>query len=171
MQQKPDLNVEEWNILASRLATEGWITDSYNPKNGQRRWKATKWGERHYQKACMLTDVDQMFNGSTLEQLNGSDLGFETLSDQHLYAMNLLVDVLDDEPPYTRDRKELTRAGYEWFYAYTKLKGKKLNKYQAKSQITRSFEAILQMVFVIFSLLAHSLTMGLERKLKKGDRK
>ena len=165
MQQKPDLNVEEWNILASRLATEGWIIDSYNPKNGQRRWKATKWGERHYQKACMLTDVDRIFSGSTLEQLSNANLDFETLSDQHLYSLNLITEVFDDETFH--DTKELTRAGVEWFYAYTKLKGKKLNKYQAKSQITRSFEAILQMVFVIFSLLAHSLSMGLERKLKK----
>ena len=90
MQKKPDLNVEEWNILANRLATEGWIIDSYNPKNGQRHWKATKWGERHYQKACMLTDVDRIFSGSTLEQLADADLDFETLGDQHLYSLNLI---------------------------------------------------------------------------------
>ena len=57
MQKKPDLNVEEWNILANRLATEGWLIDSYNPKNGQRRWKATKWGERHYQNERQLEKV------------------------------------------------------------------------------------------------------------------
>ena len=169
MQEKPDLNGEEWNILARRLATEGWLTDSYNPKSGKRRWKATKWGERHYQKACMLIDVEKMYYGSTLEQLSHADLGFETLSDQHLYNLKLITEVFDDETFH--DTKELTRAGVEWFYAYTKLKGKTLNKYQSKGQITRSFEAILQMVFVIFSLLAHSLSMGLERKLKKRGRK
>ena len=154
MVKTPNLSGEEWKILANRLATEGWIIDSYNPKNGQRHWKPTKWGERHYQKVCMLTGVEKLFGGKTLKQLVKVDLEFETLGDQHLYDLNLLVDVLDDKTYH--DKKELTRVGYEWIYAYTKLKGKKLTAYHAKNQITRSFEAILQMIFLCFYSLSSS---------------
>ena len=66
--QKPKLSDEEWKILASRLETQGWIEDMYDPKTGKRNWRGTKWGERHYQKACMLTDVNKLFSGNTLKQ-------------------------------------------------------------------------------------------------------
>ena len=92
--------------------------------------------------------MEKLFGGKTLKQLEKVDLEFETLGDQHLYDLNLLVDVLDDKTYH--DKKELTRVGYEWIYAYTKLKGKKLTAYHAKNQITRSFEAILQMIFLCF---------------------
>ena len=162
MVKNPNLSDEEWKILASRLSTEGWLMDSYNPKNGQRHWKATKWGERHYQKMCKLTGVEKLFVGKTLKQLEKADLEFETLGDTHLYDLHLLVDVLDEETYH--DKKELTRAGYEWLYAYTKLKGKKLTQYQAKGQIVRSLEAILGMIFLSFYLLTHKLMPSLEKK-------
>tara|TARA_Y100001951_G_C11254155_1_gene248333 strand:+ start:308 stop:805 length:498 start_codon:yes stop_codon:yes gene_type:complete len=164
--KNPKLSGEEWNVLANQLSTEGWLTDSYNPKNGKRRWTPTKWGERHYQKTCKLVGVDKLFGGATLKQLEDANLGYETLGDSHLYNLNLLVDILDTK---FQGKKELTRIGYEWIYAYTKLKGKKLNKYQAKNQITRSFEAILGMIFVAFYLLSQSLVMRLEKK--KGGKK
>ena len=161
--KNPKLNGEEWKILSHKLVQEGWLSDSYNPKNGQRHWQGTKWGERHYQKACMLTNVDRMFGGKTLKQLEKANLGYEGIGDGHLYKLNLLTEVFDDANYH--DRKELTRAGYEWFYAYTKLKGKKLTQFQAKSQITRSFEAILGMIFLSFYLLAQRLAMS-----KKGGK-
>ena len=77
--------------------------------------------------------------------------------------------MFDDETYH--DTKELTREGNEWFYAYTKLKGKKLTQYQAKSQIKRSFEGILQMIFLSFYLIAHNLTMSLDKKEKRRGRK
>ena len=156
--KNPKLSGEEWKILANKLVYEGWLSDSYNPKNGKRHWQGTKWGERHYQKACMLTDVDRMFGGKTLKQLEKANLGYEGIGDGHLYKLNLITEVFDDVDYH--DRKELTRAGYEWFYAYTKLKGKKLTQFQAKSQITRSFEAILGMIFLSFYLLAQRLAMS-----------
>ena len=162
MMKKPKLSNEEWKILASKLSSEGWIMDSYNPKNGKRHWKGTKWGERHYQKACMLTDVDRLFSGKTLKELEKADLEFEDLGNSHLYDLNLITEVFDDENFH--DKKELTRAGYEWLYAYTKLKGKKLTQFGAKSQITRSFEAILGMTFLCFYLVAQNLMVGLEKK-------
>lgn len=158
MVKNPKLSGEEWKILANKLASEGWLSDSYNPKNGQRHWKGTKWGERHYQKACMLTDVQKLFGGKTLKQLEKANLGYEGLGDSHLYGLGLITEVFDDDTYH--DTKELTRAGYEWFYAYTKLKGKKLTSYQAKSQITRSFEAILGMIFLSFYLLAQRFAMS-----------
>ena len=164
MVKNPKLSGEEWAILANRLAHEGWVSDSYNPKNGQRRWKGTKWGERHYQKACMLTDVQKLFGGKTLKQLEKANLGYEGIGDGHLYKLNLITEVFDDDTYH--DTKELTRAGYEWFYAYTKLKGKKLTQYQAKSQITRSLEGILGMVFLSFYLATQRLAMS-----KKGGKK
>tara|TARA_Y100000310_G_scaffold112634_1_gene111123 strand:+ start:319 stop:804 length:486 start_codon:yes stop_codon:yes gene_type:complete len=160
--KKPKLSGEEWKILANKLVNEGWLSDSYNPKNGQRHWQGTKWGERHYQKACMLTDVDILFSGKTLKQLEKANLGYEGLSDGHLYKLNLIMEVFDDETYH--DKKELTRAGYEWLYAYTKLKGKKLTQYQAKGQIVRSLEAILGMIFLSFYLLTHKLMPSLEKK-------
>ena len=160
--KKPKLSGEEWKILAHKLVQEGWLSDSYNPKNGQRHWQGTKWGERHYQKACMLTDVDILFSGKTLKQLEKADLGYEGLSDGHLHKLNLIMEVFDDETYH--DKKELTRAGYEWLYAYTKLKGKKLTQYQAKGQIVRSLEAILGMIFLSFYLLTHKLMPSLEKK-------
>ena len=159
--KKPKLSGEEWKILAHKLVQEGWLSDSYNPKNGRRHWQGTKWGERHYQKACMLTDVDILFSGKTLKQLEKADLGYEGLSDGHLYKLNLIMEVFDDETYH--DKKELTRAGYEWLYAYTKLKGKKLTQYQAKGQIVRSLEAILGMIFLSFYLLTHKLMPSLEK--------
>lgn len=167
--QKPHLSSEEWNILSNQLSNEGWLMDSYDPKSGKRHWKGTAWGERHYQKACMLTDVNKLFSGKTLKQLEKADLGFEDLGDTHLYDLGLLTEVFDDETYH--DTKELTREGYEWFYAYTKLKGKKLTQYQAKSQIKRSFEGILQMIFLSFYLIAHNLTMSLDKKEKRRGRK
>ena len=162
MVKNPKLSGEEWKILANKLASEGWLSDSYNPKNGQRHWKGTKWGERHYQKACMLTDVQKLFGGKTLKQLEKANLGYEGLSDGHLYKLNLIMEVFDDETYH--DKKELTRAGCEWLYAYTKLKGKKLTQYQAKGQIVRSLEAILGMIFLSFYLLTHKLMPSLEKK-------
>ena len=156
--KNPKLSGEEWKILANKLVYEGWLSDSYNPKNGKRHWQGTKWGERHYQKACMLTDVDRMFGGKTLKQLEKANLGYEGIGDGHLYKLNLITEVFDDADYH--DRKELTRAGYEWLYAYTKLKGKKLSQFQAKSQITSSFEAILGMIFLSFYLLAQRLAMS-----------
>jgi len=154
MVKNPNLSDEEWKILASRLSTEGWLMDSYNPKNGQRHWKATKWGERHYQKMCKLTGVEKLFVGKTLKQLEKADLEFETLGDTHLYDLHLLVDVLDEETYH--DKKELTREGYEWIYAYTKLKGKRLSGFQARNQIRMTFEAILKMIFLCFYSLSQS---------------
>ena len=154
MVKNPNLSDEEWKILASRLSTEGWLMDSYNPKNGQRHWKATKWGERHYQKMCKLTGVEKLFGGKTLKQLENADLEFETLGDTHLYDLHLLVDVLDEETYH--DKKELTREGYEWIYAYTKLKGKRLSGFQARNQIRMTFEAILKMIFLCFYSLSQS---------------
>ena len=156
--KNPKLSGEEWKILANKLVYEGWLSDANNPKTGKRHWQGTKWGERHYQKACMLTDVDRMFGGKTLKQLEKANLGYEGIGDGHLYKLNLITEVFDDADYH--DRKELTRAGYEWLYAYTKLKGKKLTQFQAKSQITRSFEAILGMIFLSFYLLAQRLAMS-----------
>ena len=152
MVKNPSLSDEEWKVIASRLSTEGWLIDSYNPKNGQRHWKPTKWGERHYQKMCKLTGVEKLYGGKTLKQLETADLEFETLSDTHLYDLDLLVDILDEKT--YQDKKELTRAGHEWMYAYTKLKGRRLNGYHARNQIRMTFEAILQMIFLCFYSLS-----------------
>ena len=152
MIKNPSLSGEEWNIIANRLSNKGWLIDSYNPKNGQRHWKPTKWGERHYQKMCKLTGVEKLYGGKTLKQLENADLEFETLSDTHLYDLDLLVDILDEKT--YQDKKELTRAGHEWMYAYTKLKGKRLNGYHARNQIRMTFEAILQMIFLCFYSLS-----------------
>ena len=167
--QKPKLNGEEWKILASRLETQGWIEDMYDPKSGKRYWRGTKWGERHYQKACMLTDVNKLFSGNTLKQLENANLGFEDLDDKQLYKLGLIKEVFDDETFH--DTKALTREGYEWFYAYTKLKGKKLTQYQAKSQITRSIAATLQVIYLMFALIARNLTDGLAKREKRKRRR
>ena len=163
--KNPKLSGEEWKILGHKLVQEGWLSDSYNPKNGQRHWQGTKWGERHYQKACMLTDVNKLFSGNTLKQLENANLGFEDVDDKQLYKLGLVKEVFDDETFH--DTKALTIEGYEWFYAYTKLKGKKLTQYQAKSQITRSIEATLQVIFLMFALIARNLTDGLAKKEKR----
>tara|TARA_B100001245_G_scaffold145102_1_gene108311 strand:- start:3102 stop:3608 length:507 start_codon:yes stop_codon:yes gene_type:complete len=167
--QKPKLSDEEWKILASRLETQGWLEDMYDPKTGKRHWRGTKWGERHYQKACMLTDVNKLFSGNTLKQLEKANLGFSDLGDKELYKLGLIKEVFDDETFH--DTKALTREGYEWLYAYTKLKGKKLTKYQAKGQITRSIEATMQVIFLMFALIAKNLTDGLAKKEKRKRRR
>ena len=154
MVKNPNLSDEEWKILASRLATEGWLMDSYNPKNGQRHWKGTKWGERHYQKMCKLTGVEKLFVGKTLKELEKADLEFKDLGDSHLYELKMITEVFDDET--NRGKKELTREGYEWIYAYTKLKGKRLSGFQARNQIRMTFEAILKMIFLCFYSLSQS---------------
>jgi hypothetical protein len=164
--KSPKLSGEEWKIVTNKLASAGWINDSYNPKNGQRRWVGTTWGEAHYQKTCKMLGVDKLFGGATLKELEDADLGLETISDSNIYKLNIITDILDGR--YHRSH-ELTRIGYEWIYAYTKLKGKKLNHYHAKNQITRSFEAILGMILVVFYLLSQSIAMKLEKK--KGGKK
>ena len=152
MVKNPSLSGEEWNIIANNLSTQGWLINSYNPKNGQRHWKATKWGERHYQKMCKLTGVEKLFGGKTLKQLENANLEFETLGNAHLYDLHLLVNVLDEKT--YQDKKELTRKGYEWMYVYTKSKGRRLNGFQARNQIRMQLEAILQMIFLCFYSLS-----------------
>ena len=154
MVKNPSLSGEEWNVIANNLSTQGWLINSYNPKNGQRHWKATKWGERHYQKMCELTGVEKLFGGKTLKQLENANLEFETLGNAHLYDLKLLVNVLDEKT--YQDKKELTRKGYEWMYVYTKSKGRRLNGYQARNQIRMQLEAILQMIFMCFYSLSQS---------------
>ena len=117
----------------------------------------------------MLTDVNKLFSGNTLKQLEKANLGFSDLDDKELYKLGLIKEVFDDESFH--DTKALTREGYEWFYAYTKLKGKKLTQYQAKSQITRSIEATMQVIFLSFALLARNLTDSLEKKEKRKRRR
>ena len=154
MIKTPKLSSEEWVAIANKLAREGWLADSYNAKNGQRHWQATKWGEKHYQMACKVTGVQKLFGGKTLKELEKADLEFKDLGDSHLYELKMITEVFDDET--NRGKKELTREGYEWLYAYTKLKGKKLTSYQAKNQIVMTFEAILQMIFMCFYSLSSS---------------
>ena len=104
--------------------------------------------------ACKVTNVQKLFGGKTLKELEKADLEFKDLGDRHLYELKMIAEVYDDKT--SRGKKELTREGYEWLYAYTKLKGKKLTSYQAKNQIVMTFEAILQMIFMCFYSLSSS---------------
>ena len=156
--QKPKLSDEEWHILANRLEANYWIIDSYDPSTGKRSWRATKWGERHYQKACMLVNVEKLFSGKTLKQLQDSDFSDINASDRHLYDLGLITEVFDDV--HWHDTKELTRQGFEWFYAYTKLQGRKKGRYDGNSPIKMAVNGILGTIFIIFYILAHKLWDG-----------
>ena len=159
--KKPKLSNEEMRALRTQLIGSGWLADAYSPKNGKRHLKPTKWGQRHYQKLCMLTDVDKMFSGPTLKQLERQKLGYETLGDRHLYHLDLLQEVFDDERYH--DTKELTRRGYEWVYAYTKLKGTSIKKYGAKHPLTYYGETLLAAMVLVLVLIAEGL-IGRKKK-------
>jgi len=156
--QRPNLTNEEWRALANRLEANYWLIDSYDPKNGKRCWRATKWGERHYQKACMLVNVEKLFSGKTLEKLKHADFSDINASDKHLYDLGLITEVFDDVNWH--DTKELTRQGFEWFYAYTKLQGRKKGRYDGNSPIKMAVNGILGTIFIIFYILAHKLWDG-----------
>ena len=153
--QKPKLTNEEWRALATRLETHCWLIDSYDPKTGKRCWRATRWGERHYQMVCTLVNVEKLFSGKTLKQLQGINFNDVGASDKHLYDLGLLTEVFD-----VYDGKALTRQGFEWFYAYTKLQGKKKGHYGAKNPIKILGKGIFTAIFVIFYLIAHRLWTG-----------
>ena len=156
--KKPKLTNEEWRALANRLETHCWLIDSYDPKTGKRCWRATRWGERHYQKACMLVNAEQIFSGKTLKQLQEINFDDVGATDKHLYELGLITEVFDDV--HWHDTKALTRQGFEWFYGYTKLQGKKKGHYGAKNPIKILGKGIFTAIFVIFYLIAHRLWTG-----------
>ena len=167
--KKPKLSEEEWIAITGKLHRAGWLTHAYNPKNGKKYWRPTKWGEAHYEKACKLVGADKLFAGNTLKDLKKLDLTFDDVSDQHLYSLDLITEVFDDKK--FRETNELTRQGYEWFFAYTKLKGKKLKAFQSKNTIQASIEAILFAMFVLVYVIAKRLTEGGTRSSPKRGRK
>ncbi len=154
--RKPRMSGEEWKAIASKLHREGWLRHSYDPKNGKQYWRATKWGERHYQKACQLVDADKLFSGNTLKELKKTNLSYAGLTNQHLYKLNLITEVFDDS--HLKDTNELTREGYEWFYAYTKLKNKKTKSYQGQGNLARMAETILFAIYVLIYIIAKRLS-------------
>ena len=105
----------------------------------------------------MLVNVEKLFSGKTLKQLQDSDFSDINASDRHLYDLGLITEVFDDV--HWHDTKELTRQGFEWFYAYTKLQGMKKNHFGAKSAIRMSVNGILSTIFIVFYLLAFKLDM------------
>ncbi|MBF85161.1 MAG: hypothetical protein CL489_11930 [Acidobacteria bacterium] len=116
-----------------------------------------------------MVGADKLFAGNTLKDLKKLDLTFDDVSDQHLYSLDLITEVFDDKK--FRETNELTRQGYEWFFAYTKLKGKKLKAFQSKNAIQASIEAILFAMFVLVYVIAKRLTEGGTRSSPKRGRK
>ena len=148
--QKPKLTNEEWRALANRLETHCWLIDSYDPETGKRCWRATRWGERHYQKACMLVNAEQIFSGKTLKQLQEINFDDVGATDKHLYELGLITEVFDDV--HWHDTKALTRQGFEWFYAYTKLQGKKRDTTEQRTQSKFLGRESLQQYLLFFIL-------------------
>ena len=85
------------------------------------------------------------------------NLSYEGLTNQHLYKLNLITEVFDDGKRY-RDTNELTREGYEWFYAYTKLKNKRTKSYEGQGNLARMAETILFAIYVLVYIIAKRLS-------------
>ena len=85
-------------------------------------------------------------------------MGEPHITDKHLYDLGLITEVFDDVNWH--DTKELTRQGFEWFYAYTKLQGRKKGRYDGNSPIKMAVNGILGTIFIIFYILAHKLWDG-----------
>ena len=157
--KKPRLSAEEWRPLAGNLETEAWLVDSYDPKNGKECWRTTRWGEAHYVRACKILGVDKIFKGKKYKEL----LEIDDFSDIHIdekyfYRLGLFTEVFHDDL-HRKITVTLTRRGYEWFYAYTFLRGKN-RKHYGPSPLRRCAGALFSIIFACFYALALRLSGG-----------
>ena len=157
MMRKPRISPEEWWLLAGNLETEGWLVDSYDPRNGKRCWRTTRWGEAHYVRACKILRVDKIFKGMKYEKLLEKDSFSDILIDEkYFYKLGLFTEVFHDGL-HRNISVTLTRRGYEWFYAYTALRGKK-KKHFGRNPLRRCAGALFSIIFACFYVLALRLT-------------
>ena len=130
MMKKPRISAEEWRPLAGNLEGEVWLVDSYDPKNGKECWRTSRWGEAHYVRACSDILIDE----------------------KYFYKLGLFTEVFHDGL-HRKITVTLTRRGYEWFYAYTTLRGKS-RKHFGGNPLRRCASALFSIVFACFYVLA-----------------
>ena len=157
--KKPRISAEEWRPLAGNLETETWLVDSYDPKNGKECWRTTRWGEAHYVRACKILGVDKIFKGVKYEKLlKMDDFSDIHIDEKYFYRLGLFTEVFHDDL-HRKITVTLTRRGYEWFYAYTTLRGKS-RKHFGPSPLRRCAGALFSIIFACFYALALRLSGG-----------
>ena len=154
MMRKPKISGEEWRALEGQLETEGWLIDSYDPKNRKECWRTSRWGEAHYVRACKILGVERIFKGVKYKKLLKKDNFSDILIDEkYFYKLGLFTEVFHDEDFHSKVTVTLTRRGYEWFYAYTTLRGKS-RKHFGGNPLRRCAGALFSIIFACFYVLA-----------------
>lgn len=154
--KKPRLSGEEWRLLSGQLQTEGWLVDSYDPRNGKRCWMPTRFGEAHYVRACKIIGINKIFKGKKYTELTAVDNFSDIfINEKYFYKLGLFTEVFHDHY-HRKITVKLTRQGYEWFYAYTKLRGKK-KKHFGNSVVRRWAGAMGSIIFALLYVLVIKL--------------
>ena len=157
--KRPKISSEEWLALEGQIETEGWLIDSYDPKNGKRCWRTSRLGEAHYVRACNILGVEKIFKGKKYEKLlEKDDLTDILIDEKYFYKLGLFTEVFHDEL-HRKISVTLTRRGYEWFYAYTFLRGRK-KKHYGGNPLRRCAGALFSIIFACFYVLALRLSGG-----------
>ena len=151
------LSGEEWRLLSGQLETEGWLVDSYDPRNGKRCLCPTRFGEAHYVRACKILGVNKIFKGKKYTELTAVDNFSDIfINEKYFYKLGLFTEVFNDVY-HSKITVKLTRQGYEWFHAYTKLRFKK-RKHYGNSAVRRWIGALASIIFACFYILALRLS-------------
>ncbi len=154
--KKPRLSGEEWRLLSGQLQTEGWLVDSYDPRNGKRCWMPTRFGEAHYVRACKIIGINEIFKGKKYTELTAVDNFSDIfINEKYFYKLGLFTEVFSGRF-HDKITIKLTRRGYEWFYAYTKLRGKK-RKHYGNSAVRRWAGAMGGIIFALLYVLVIKL--------------
>ena len=154
MMKRPSISAEEWRPLAGNLEGEVWLVDSYDPKNGKECWRTSRWREAHYVRACKILGVERIFKGVKYKKLLKKDNFSDILIDEkYFYKLGLFTEVFHDEDFHSKVTVTLTRRGYEWFYAYTTLRGKS-RKHFGGNPLRRCAGALFSIIFACFYVLA-----------------
>lgn len=164
--KRPKISSEEWRPLANNLESECWLIDSYDPKSGKECWMTSRWGEAHYIRACKILGVDKIFKGKKYEKLlKNDDFSDIHIDETYFYRLGLFTEVFHDAGRYTGKTNvtiTLTRRGYEWFYAYTTLRGRN-RKHFGGNPVRRCAGALFEIIFACFYVLALRLSGGEKR--------
>ena len=107
--------------------------------------------------------VPKIFRGKKYEDL----LKYDDFKDIHIdetyfYRLGLFTEIFHDERQKNNVTITLTRRGYEWFFAYTTLRGRN-RKHFGGNPVRRCAGALFEIIFACFYVLALRLSGGEKR--------